>query len=412
MKRKSRPQFWLFIFSINLTRGAEPGFNDILTAPPPMLLPENQPYTLKLGDLRMLVEPTVQLDWNDNVNLAERHGQGDFILRPTVGLVSTYPLTERNLLQLNVRIGYEKYFRHDELSTWYVESGSALAFQFWIKNLTLEVHERPSYIQDSAQQPAIAGTGNFGTFNNTVGFVATWQLNAAEISAGYDHETAISTTKEFRSQDRDSDLVNVRLGFATPLKVTAGVEALADFTRYHKAILNNNQSYGAGGFADWKAGDYFTVRAKIGGEVFQFENSSQTVRTSDFSSFYGNLEFVHQPTKAISYSIGVGHEVEQGVQADLIEDWFCRSAVGWKVFKAWQVSGSVSYLHGKQGVGNVSGNLNENFDWVSLGTGASCQLTDRLSFGLNYQLISRSSNDSSRSYTQNDVGFSLTYQIP
>ena len=412
MERKNRSGLWLFMLSLNLAHGAEPGLTDMFTAPPPVRLPENQPYTFKLGDLRMLVAPEAQLDWNDNVNLAKRDGQGDFIFRPTLGLATLYPITERNLLELNIRFGYEKYFRHDELSTWYVESGSELAFRVWIKDLTLEVHERPSYIQDSAQQPAIAGTGNFGAFNNTAGFIASWELNAAEISAGYDHQTAISTTKEFRSQDRDSDLANVRAGFATPFKVTAGVEALANFTRYHEAVLNNNHSYGAGGYADWKAGDYFTVRSKIGWEIFQFEDTSKTIRTADLNSFYGNLQFVHQPTKAISYSIGAGHEVEQGIQADLIEDWFCRSTVDWKVLKAWQVNVSVSYMHGKQGAGNVTGNLSENFDWVSLGAGTSYQLTDRLSFALNYQLISRSSNISSRAYTQNDVGISLTYQIP
>lgn len=413
LKRGNHSRFWFFILSLNLARGAELGFNNLATQPPaepPNL--EGLPYTVKLGDMRMLVAPSLQLDWNDNVNLAEHHGEEDFILRPTVGLFSSYPLTDRNLLQLNIRFGYEKYFRHDELSSWYVESGSALAFQVWIKDFTLEVHERPSYVQDSAQQPAIAGTGNFGTFNNTVGFTGAWDLNQAQISAGYDHETAISTTSEFSSEDRDSDLANLRFGIATPFKVVAGIEGTADFRRYHENILNNNNSYTAGGFADWNAGNYFTVHARLGYQTYQFDNTSETIQTSDFNSFYGNVELVHQATKALSYSIGAGHETEQGIQADLIEDWYLRSTVEWKLFKALQVNGSVSYMHGKQGVGDVAGNLDEKFDWVSFGAGANYQITERFSLGLNYRLTSRSSNVSSRGYTQNDVGFSLTYQIP
>lgn len=413
MERKNRPEFLLLILSVNLTYGAEMGFDNIMLKPPPV--PPNlaeQPYTMKLGDFRMLVAPSLQLDWNDNVNLAEHHGQEDFILQPTVGFFGSYPLTDRNLLQLNIRVGYQKYFRHDELSSWYVESGSALAFQLWIKDFTLEVHERPSYVQDSAQQPAIAGTGNFGTFDNFVGFNAAWNLNRAQIGASYNHETSIATTSEFRSQDRDADLVHVQVGFTMPFKVTAGIEGSADFTRYHENVLNNNNSYGVGGFADWNASKYLTVRSRLGYQTFQFDDTSETVQTSDFNSFYGDLELVHQATKAISYSIGVGHETEQGIQADLIEDWFCRSIVEWKVFKALQVNGSISYMHGKQGAGNVAGNLTENFDWVSVGAGANYQMTKRFSLGLNYRLTTRSSDVSSRSYTQNDVGFSLTYQIP
>jgi len=40
---------------------------------------ESQPYTLKTGDLRLLVAPSLDLEWNDNVTLSKTHGEDALI---------------------------------------------------------------------------------------------------------------------------------------------------------------------------------------------------------------------------------------------------------------------------------------------------------------------------------------------
>src|SRR5439155_7165183 len=98
--------------------------------------PESRPYTIKSGDFRLLVVPSLGGDWNDNIFTAKDNPQDDFILRPLVQLNATYPLTARNLLNLNVGFGYDKYFNHDELSTWRLESGSELSFDIYVKDFS------------------------------------------------------------------------------------------------------------------------------------------------------------------------------------------------------------------------------------------------------------------------------------
>src|SRR5947209_2953884 len=88
---------------------------------------QSLPYTYKSGDLRVLVTPSVGLDWNDNVNTSKTNAESDIILRPFLQLSLSYPITQRNLLQLTVGVGYDKYFQHDHLSTLRLQSGSEVS---------------------------------------------------------------------------------------------------------------------------------------------------------------------------------------------------------------------------------------------------------------------------------------------
>jgi hypothetical protein len=43
-------------------------------------------YTIKQGDFRMLLTPSLGLEWNDNININSSGQLQDFILEPMVGL--------------------------------------------------------------------------------------------------------------------------------------------------------------------------------------------------------------------------------------------------------------------------------------------------------------------------------------
>lgn len=156
-----------------------------------------QDYTVKSGDFRLLVTPSVGLDWNDNINLARTGPLQDFILFPKVGLNMSYPLTQRNWLRLDVTFGYKEYLEHSQYSSWYVQSGSALTYDIYVKDLWINLHNRFSYVQDASQQAAVANTGTYGTAQNTGGFNTTWDLQDVTLSLGYDHQNAWSTSPQF-----------------------------------------------------------------------------------------------------------------------------------------------------------------------------------------------------------------------
>src|SRR6267154_113321 len=100
---------------------------------------QSQDYTFKNGDFRLLITPAMSAQWNDNVFLSKTNQSDDYILTPSVGIVSSYPLTQRNVLFLDVDIGYSRYVNNSSLSTFDINSstGTGLSFDIGIKDVTL-----------------------------------------------------------------------------------------------------------------------------------------------------------------------------------------------------------------------------------------------------------------------------------
>ena len=92
-----------------------------------------------------------------------------------------------------------------------------------------------------------------------------------------------------------------------------------------------------------------------------------------------------------------------------MEDWYARLNLDWKIIRFWDVTTGLFYQHGRQGVGNVTGNFNETFDWYGGTVSLQRALTSRFTLSLNYRLTLRSSSVSNDGYAQNLVGLQLTY---
>ena len=80
--------------------------------------PESLPYTFKTGDLRVLVTPSLNGSWNDNINIAHTNTQQDFIITPAVQILTSYPVSQLNLLSLNVGIGWDQYIETSQYRMW------------------------------------------------------------------------------------------------------------------------------------------------------------------------------------------------------------------------------------------------------------------------------------------------------
>jgi hypothetical protein len=373
--------------------------------------PESLPYTFKTGELRLLVTPSLGVDWNDNIYTSETDPESDFILRPMVQVNLSYPVTQNNLLTLNVGVGYDQYFEHDELSDWRVLSGSELSFDIYVKDLWINLHDRFQYVQDPAQEAAVANTATYSTFDNTAGLSVTWDLDDVTLSSGYDHVNVFSTDDQYQSQDRATEMFFGRGGVKLHPRVMAGLEGTAAFTSYDHSILNDNAGYSLGAYADWQPGPYFRVQPRGGFATYQFEETSQSPKTSDQNSWYAGLTVAHQPTEVLSYSLSAGHELRLGIESNLIEDTYVRWNGQWSIINNVAVTTSLSYEHGRQGDGSINGNFKETYDWFAGGLGFSYALTKQATLALNYRLTLRSSDLANDGYTQNLVQLQFSYSL-
>lgn len=372
---------------------------------------ESSTYTIKSGDFRALVTPSMGVQWNDNINLSRDGGEEDFILAPVVGIHSSYPISQRNLLQLDVSFGYDKYVRHDDLSSWYVQSGSALSFDIAVKEFLINLHDRFSYVQDSAQESAVANTGSYGTLNNTAGAQVTWNLNAPTLSLGYDHQIIQATDSHFDSINETSELIFGRAGLRLSPDFTAGAEGTVTVARYEQTILNDNTIYTAGIYANWQLGNYFDLQARGGYTLSDYGQTSETIRTSNLNSWYIEVTAHHQISDSMEYTFRAGHDLQAGIESDTIEMWHADSSFAWNIIRGWPFQTEVSYVHGNQGQGNQTGNLTETYDWVAFSIGLSHPVTKKFAAALNYRLTLRGSDIPSNEYTQNEVQLQMTYTL-
>jgi hypothetical protein len=221
-----------------------------------------------------------------------------------------------------------------------------------------------------------------------------------------------------------------RAGFRFSSQLTAGIEGTASFTSYDHYVLNNNQSYSAGLYADWQPGTFLHIQPRAGYAIYQFQHTSQSaqifeltpsgnlyvapvgesIQTADVDTWYADLTVSHQATKAVSYAFSAGHEIRLGVEADVLEDSYLRPNITWKILKDLDLNTSLFYEHGNQGEGNVTGNLTETYDWYGGGLMLNYPLMKKLLLTLNYRLTLRSSDTADRDYAQNIVGIKLSYR--
>lgn len=370
---------------------------------------ENPPYTIKTGDLRLLLTPSLSLEYNDNINISRYDPLDDFILKPMLQLNASYPLSTLNLLRLDIGVGYDKYFNHDDYSGLRLTSGSELSFDIFVKDFRINLHDRFEYISDAAAQPAITGNAHLEYFQNTAGLTADWDLKNGVLTAGYDHLNYISQSQQFEYLNHASEIFLARAGLKVRSTLTAGLEGTSTLTRYDQPVLNDNTGYSGGLYADWRPDSFLTVQPRVGYTYYAFDQTSLTFLAQNQGSWYGDITVRHAPTEAINYSLSVGHELRPGTETDLIEDSYARPAVNWAITRDITLGLGLSYEHGRQGRQGLSGAASETYDWLALVPSLAYSLTKKFRLNLTYRCTLRSSNYAYNEYTQNVVGLQLTY---
>jgi len=368
---------------------------------------ENQPYSLKSGDLKLLIEPSLSADWLDDIYLSDKDKESDVIISPMLRLNATYPLTDVNALNVSVAVGYDFYADHDEWNVFRLEPGSELSFDFFIKDLRINLHERFSYVQDPAQEAAVANAVRYGGFYNAVGITGIGDLKDVVLTLGYDHSTFVATTSDYEYLDRGAELPLGRIGYKVNAAVTAGVEATGSFNRYDDPVLNNSTGYSAGAYADWQVTEYLQVRPRAGYASYFFDQTSAVLLAEDQDAWYADLTLQHRVNEAVSYSLSAGHELRLGINSDTIEAYYVRPSINWRIVKDVSLTTYASYENGKQPGGLVE----EDYDHFGAGFSVGYQLMEKMRTSLNYRWTLRSSDAAGRDYSQNRVGLHLAYRF-
>jgi hypothetical protein len=127
------------------------------------------------------------------------------------------------------------------------------------------------------------------------------------------------------------------------------------------------------------------------------------------STWYAGATITHQITKAISYGVSLTHEVVPAIQSDASEVTRVGPSASWAITDHLTLHSAVNYEHGIQGLGNISGNVSETYDWVNGSLSADYAMMTTLMLGLTYRRSIRYSNLEGGSYAQDLISLRLTY---
>ncbi len=377
---------------------------------------ERIPYNLLIGPVRFRLGATIGVEYNDNINLAEVNEQDDFIIRPQVNFDAIWPLTQLNTLRLDIGLGYAWYLDHSEANTngLLINPGSQLAFDIFIGDLRINIHDRPMLQQDPIAQLALSNTIDYGRFENTGGVSILWDLNKALITLGYDHYTYISTTSMFDYLDRNAEIGSATMSFAVASTTSVGVEGNAIFTDYDQDLLNDSETYSVGGFVETQLSNYLKVRGAAGYQWISFDhNFIENILGIPFtddgeaSNWYANILISHRLNATIKQTLSAGHEAQLGINSNYITLNYIRHTVSWNIIRNTLLSTEFFF----EDADDSGGFINEHLQRFGGALTVGYQLTQHVTLGVRYQYTQKDSDIFLRDYKQNRISVDGTYSF-
>ena len=399
------------------------------------------PYNLQVGPIKFRFSATMGVEYNDNVNLAEDGSavflsptgpilvttspQEDFILRPQINLDALWPITQLNTLRLDIGVGHAFYLDHSNYDTnsVLISPGSQLAFDIFVADFRINLHDRFSLEQDPVAEVALSNVADYGRFQNTAGISVLWDLNQAVVTLGYDHYTFISTTTAFDYLDRNADIVSGTIGFTPSSNLTVGLEGSFVNTYYDQNVLNDSRTYSGGAFVEMQLTSYLKLRVAGGYQAIDFDNTGLVNDAHDLNDYYANALLSHRVNSVLTHNLSVGHETQLGVNSNYVKLNYARHTSTWNIFyhtlfstelfyeDADDSGGSGILFRPIPGVPNINPFVAEHIHRYGGALSLGYQLTPHVTLGFRYQYTQKDSDQPLRDYRQNRVAIDGTYSF-
>jgi hypothetical protein len=398
------------------------------------------PYNLQLGPMKLRFSATLGFEYNDNINLSEdasalvpsingpvlltTEQQSDFIIRPQVNINALWPITQLNTFRLDLGIGYAFYTQHPSNNTnaILVNPGSQLAFDIFVGDFRINIHNRFSIQQDPVAEVTLSNVADYGRFENTAGIAVLWDLNAAVVTLGYDHYLFIATESDFDYLNRNADMVNGSIAFTPNATMSVGLEGAFVDTYYNESVMNDSIAYSVGAFLETQLSNYLKLRVAGGYQNINFDDSGLVNDGQNVSDYYANILLSHRVNSVLTHSISAGHENQLGVNSNFTTLNYVRYTANWNILYHTLLSTELFYEDAEDSGGNpflipapgvflfnpfVAEHIHRYGGALTLGY----QLTPHVTLGFRYQYTQKDSDLPLRDYRQNRVSFDGTYSF-
>jgi len=399
------------------------------------------PYNLELGPIKFRFSATMGVEYNDNINLAEdgsvfaltpsgpvlleTHSQSDFIFRPQINLNALWPITQLNTLKLDIGVGYAFYLDHSNYNTngILLTPGSQLAFDIFVGDFRINIHDRFSLEQDPVSEIALSNVADYGRFQNSAGVAVLWDLNQAVVTLGYDHYNYIATNDLFEYLDRNADIFSGTIGFTPTASMTVGLEGSVVDTYYDQHVLNDSLTYSVGLFLETQVTNNLKLRVAGGYQHIDFDDGGLVNDPHDLNDYYANALLTHRVNSVLTHNLSVGHETQLGVNSNYVKLNYVRHTATWNILYHTLLSTELFYEDADEsggsgllflptpGLPNINPFAAEHIHRYGGALTLGYQLTPHVTLGLRYQYTQKDSDQPLRDYRQNRIGLDGTYSF-
>jgi hypothetical protein len=384
------------------------------TAPtPPYRSPQPHRYNLKWGDLTGRLTGTVVAEFNDNINLSDTNPVADISIGPEIGFGFLYPISERNVLQLDIGVGYRWYLKSPDVSSITISprSSSRLDYYLYFDEGRVNFHDI-FYVQISPVDfGALNGAGGvnlskFQRFVNTAGVTSDWRpLKQWVFYAGYDYTIDRSLNSSFRDQDRDDHTFSSGVNHIVNSRLTIGAYSAFTYSTYKQDIQNDGWNFSIGPRVSYQLTKFVALEASAGWTTSDYFDNGTIADQSSFSSFTYQGGIRHTINKRTEHALRGGRSLGLGYGSNFTDTYNLQYSFRWLAAQGISIYGTAAYESlsvSNQGESAVRYLFN-------LGTGY--QLSRRWNLGVNYAFSVKDSDRVGNDYTQNRITLDLTRQF-
>jgi hypothetical protein len=363
---------------------------------------DNSYYNLKFGPVLVSLSSSLQLDFNDNIELTEHGRESDLTVTPSIDASARWQVTELNVLSLDLGIGYTKYLNHSQFDTdnLLIAPNSNITFNVYVGDFRFTLFNQFSIQQNPVDEISLARVAKFERFQNAAGLMVTWDLNAVTLVSGYTNYYFKSFQSEYYFLDNTEQQFFTSAAVQLNDAITIGVRGTAGVVTYDQSFQNNGVLYSFGPFVEAQLTPYTSIEAEGGYQGGRFDTGGLNGDNSSLSGFYGRLLLRHRLNRHWTDGLSIGHEAILGLTTNTTELTYVRYFADWWVNNRTRLELAAFYEHGHDSAGVFQ---SERVDRVGFSASISYTLSKRTVISLGYQFLDRFSDLPDRGYRQNQL---------
>ncbi len=365
-------------------------------------------YNLKYGNLTARLSGSVDSEYNDNIDLANRNAQSDFSVGARMGLGFRLPITQANIMQFDLEMGYRWYLNHPSINSINVAPNTHWDQTIILEQVRFNFHDAFSIQVDPLTRQEISGARgqliNFRRLHNVAGVSVDWQPARRWVFfGGYDYTTDFGLSDDFRSIDRNDHSFNGGVEYQISQRLSARISGGYTFSEYAQKIQNGGDSYSVGPGISWHPTKRIDIDASVSYWVSSFDQTGTIGDKSQFAGEVFSISARQTLNRHTSHNVRFSRTIGLGLGSNYTDGYTVQYGLLRQLSRNISINANLAYEpFQSSGIGGEMGNR------YLFNVGTGFQLTKAWHAGLGYGFAWKDSSVPNRNYTQNRLTLDLT----